>query len=71
MSLLTKKFGIAVRQLRQQRGWSQEELAFQADINRTYLGEIERASAVPSLVTVGKLAAAFDKTPASLLANCE
>ncbi len=71
MSPLVRQFGIVVRQLREQRGWSQERLAELADINRSYLGEIERAHAVPSLATVGKLAAALGQTPASLLANCE
>ena len=71
MSLLVQQFGLAVRQLREKRGWTQEELAEQADINRSYLGEIERASAVPSLATIGKLASALDLSPSSLLENCE
>jgi transcriptional regulator with XRE-family HTH domain len=71
MSALVQQFGLTVRELRKQRGWSQEELAAQADINRSYLGEIERASAIPSFETIGKLAAALDKSPATLLARCE
>lgn len=71
MTKLVQQFGLTVRHMREQRGWSQEQLAALADINRSYLGEIERASAVPSLATIGKLAAALEQTPATLLANCK
>ncbi len=71
MNALVKQFGATVRQLREQRGWSQEELAAQANINRSYLGEIERARAIPSLAIIGKLAGALELSPASLLENCK
>lgn len=71
MSMLIREFGLTVRRLREQRGWSQEQLAEEAQINRTYLGEIERASVVPSLIIIGKLAYALGHTPASLLLKCE
>ena len=32
--MLIKQFGLAVRQLREGRGWSQERLAEAADLNR-------------------------------------
>ena len=35
MSTLVQTFGIAVRQLREARGWSQEELSGHADLNRS------------------------------------
>lgn len=34
--------GLAVRHLRQRRGWSQEELCWQADVQRAYLSALER-----------------------------
>ena len=39
-------FGLAVRQLREARGWSQEMLASHSDLHRTYVGEVERADQV-------------------------
>ena len=39
---LIQSFGITVRRLREERGWSQEQLAGHADLNRSYVGEIER-----------------------------
>ncbi|SDG26459.1 helix-turn-helix domain-containing protein [Paraburkholderia phenazinium] len=67
MSTLVKNFGAAVRELREARAWSQEQLAEHAGLNRSYVGEIERGSAIASIVTVDKLAAAFGVPIASLL----
>ena len=71
MSSLTALFGRVVRQHREQRRWSQELLAHRAEINRSYLGEVERGDAVPSLATMSKLATALDVRLSSLLARCE
>lgn len=37
-----KKLGARIRKLREAVGWSQEELAHQADLHRTYVGGVER-----------------------------
>jgi XRE family transcriptional regulator, regulator of sulfur utilization len=58
---LGERFGLTVRQLREARGWSQERLASRADLNRSYMGEIERAAVMPSLATAAKLASALGK----------
>ena len=71
MNRLPDEFGSVVRQLRNELRWSQEVLAGRADINRSYLGEIERGAAVPSLVTIAKLARALNVRPSSLLERCE
>ncbi|NPT33209.1 helix-turn-helix domain-containing protein [Paraburkholderia xenovorans] len=59
MSGLVREFGATVRRLREARGWSQEQLAEYAGLNRSYVGEVERGSAIASIVTVDKLARAF------------
>jgi transcriptional regulator with XRE-family HTH domain len=46
-------FGRNVRRCRQQKNWTQEELAFEAKIDLTYLGGIERGKRNPSLLVVG------------------
>jgi transcriptional regulator with XRE-family HTH domain len=71
MSPLVSSFGTAVRQLRERRGWSQEALAERADLNRSYVGELERGQAIPSLLTLEKLASALNLTLANLLAHTE
>lgn len=68
---LTHLFGGVLRRHREQRGLSQERLAEKADLNRSYLGEIERGAATPSLVTLAKLAGALDINLSSLIAHCE
>jgi transcriptional regulator with XRE-family HTH domain len=65
------RFGAAVRQLREKRGWSQERLANRAELNRSYMGEIERAAAMPSLATAAKLADALEVSLSELIAHCE
>jgi transcriptional regulator with XRE-family HTH domain len=65
------RFGHVIRQLREARGWSQEQLAGQASLNRSYMGEIERAAAMPSLATAEKLAQALDYRLSDLISRCE
>ena len=68
---LCASFGLAVKRLREARGWSQERLAEMADLNRSYVGEIERGSVVPSLVTLHKLSDALGLSASALLADSE
>ncbi len=71
MTPLVNNFGAAVRHFRKSHGWSQELLAEKADLNRSYLGEIERGDVIPSLATAAKLALAFEIQLSGLLAHCE
>jgi transcriptional regulator with XRE-family HTH domain len=66
-----EQFSMVLRQLREERGFSQEQLAERADLNRSYLGEVERGRAVPSIVTVSKLAGALDIRLSLMIARCE
>ena len=66
-----EQFSLVLRQLREERGWSQEQLAERADLNRSYLGEVERGRAVPSLITVSKLACALEIRMSSMFERCE
>ncbi len=71
MKQLCDQFGGVVRRSREKNGWSQEVLADRAGLNRSYLGEIERGSAVPSLTTISKIALALEVSMSTLIANCE
>lgn len=59
MSIL-QKFGVAVREYRERRHLSQEELAFRANLDRTYISGIERGRRNPSLKTIEKIAGALE-----------
>lgn len=54
------KFGNKVRQYRLEQGISQEELAFRANLHRTYIGMIERAERNITLVNIEKIANALN-----------
>lgn len=70
-NILRNRFGIAVRQARENLGWSQEVLADKASLNRSYLGEVERGIVMPSLATISKLAGALSTNMSVLIARCE
>jgi transcriptional regulator with XRE-family HTH domain len=59
--------GENVRRLRRERALTQEQLAFEAQIDLTYVGGIERGRRNPSLIVITRLAAALDVAPATLL----
>jgi transcriptional regulator with XRE-family HTH domain len=56
---IVRRFAIRIRSLREQKGWSQERLAEEASIHRTYLGGIETARRNPSLRNIIKIALAL------------
>jgi cytoskeletal protein RodZ len=43
MTDIVKDVGFRIRELREDRGLSQEKLAERADLHRAYVGQIERA----------------------------
>ena len=61
-------FGLAVREQREQRGISQEELAHLTGLHRNHMGEIERAELNPTLKSVEAIARALDLKASDLIA---
>jgi transcriptional regulator with XRE-family HTH domain len=62
-----KAFGIALRKLRRSSGLSQEELAFEAGIQRNFVSLIELGRNQPSITTIFKLADALSIRPSKLV----
>lgn len=60
-------FGNRVRDLRLERGISQEQLGFKAGLHRTAVSFIERAQRSATLETIEKLARALSVEPADLM----
>jgi transcriptional regulator with XRE-family HTH domain len=60
-------FGANLRRLRHARELSQEELAYAADVNRTYMSKLESGTRYVGLEVIGKLAKALEVEPAELL----
>lgn len=66
---IRKLFGVNVREVRQARGLSQEELADEAGIHRTYVSQIERGVINASMTTIDKLAISLGVKPSMFFAN--
>ncbi len=64
-------FGKAVQTLRQEQGFSQERLAFESGLHRTYISLLERGLRSPKLATVFRLAEVFTVKPSELVARAE
>lgn len=60
-------FGFLIRQLRMERGLTQEALAERAELNVSYIGFIERGENVPTLTIVLNLADALHVDAADLV----
>jgi len=58
-SAILIKFGEKVREIRTQKGLSQEQLAHIANVHRTYIGMIERAEKNITLINIEKIANAL------------
>lgn len=56
-----------VKRMRNDRGWSQEELADAAGLDRTYVSGIERKVRNPTIEIVERLAKALKVTASALL----
>lgn len=52
----SNKFGIYVRNVRKEKGLTQEELAFKTGLHSTYIGHIETGTYTPSIFVVWKIA---------------
>jgi transcriptional regulator with XRE-family HTH domain len=59
-------FAKRVRELRAERGWSQDDLADAAGLHRTYIGTIERAEQSIGLDNIEKIAKALKVSIAEL-----
>ncbi len=71
MNAFVEDFGVTIRQLREDKCWSQQQLAERSDLNRSYVGEVERGRVIPSIVTAQKLATALGINMVGLLMRCE
>lgn len=64
-------FGDALRELREERGLSQEAAALACGIDRAYFGSLERAVKTPTLKTLWRIADALETKPSTILSRAE
>lgn len=63
-----KRVGLNLKRLREAKGLSQEALAFEAGLHRTYVSGVERGVRNPTVTVLEKIALALNATTAELLA---
>ncbi len=68
---LERLFGRILRELRAERGLSQEELGFESNYHRTYISQLERGQKNPSLKAIFRLAEALGITPSEMIRRIE
>jgi transcriptional regulator with XRE-family HTH domain len=64
---LREVFAFNLRRLRHAKGLSQDELAYDAEVSRSYLSQLEKGAFYASLRIVARIAVALDVEPAELL----
>lgn len=64
--LTIRKFGKRVRELRLEREWSQDDLAFELDVDRSYISGLERGTRNPTLKTIARIAKILGVTVSEL-----
>jgi transcriptional regulator with XRE-family HTH domain len=64
---LRQVFAANLRRLRHEKGLSQEDLAYEAGVNRSYMSQLEKGASYPGLEIIGKLAKVLEVEPAELL----
>lgn len=71
MSDLNDALGRVIRGLREQRGVSQESLALECELHRTYVGQIERGLKSPTVRTLFVIAKGLGVAPSEILRRVE
>lgn len=61
-----KKFGHRLAELRKERGWSQERLALESGLARSYLGGVERGQRNIAMLNILRLARTLSCEPGEL-----
>ena len=65
--MISKKIGLKIKFERQKRGFSQEDLAFEAGLSRNSVWKIETNQVSPTIATLEKIAKALGMDFAELL----
>jgi transcriptional regulator with XRE-family HTH domain len=60
-------FAANLRRIRHEKGYSQEDLAYEADVNRTYMSKLEKGESYVGLEIIAKLAKVLGIEPADFL----
>jgi transcriptional regulator with XRE-family HTH domain len=71
MLTIEAAFGAVIRELRKQKRFSQEDVAYESGLDRSFISLLETGRQQPSLVTIFQLAKALGVSPAQLITSVE
>ena len=64
---LASVFGDVLRELRTEAGMSQETLAYECELDRSFISMMERGLRVPTIETVFKISKPLKKSPSEII----
>jgi transcriptional regulator with XRE-family HTH domain len=68
---LQNTFGQVLKELRNENGLSQQQLAFDSELDRTYISLLERGLRLPTLGTIFKIAEVLKLSPSDMVTRVE
>ncbi|MDV3309864.1 MAG: helix-turn-helix domain-containing protein [Cyclobacteriaceae bacterium] len=71
MESIAKLFGKVLKDHRKKKGLSQDALATDSDLDRTYISQLERGRRTPSIETLFKIAQALGVTASGMIREVE
>jgi transcriptional regulator with XRE-family HTH domain len=71
MPRLQKTFGQVLKEIRNESGLSQQQLAFDSELDRTYISLLERGLRLPTLGTIFKIAEVLKLSPGDMVTRVE
>ena len=66
---IREQVGINVKRLRREKGWSQEDLADECGLHRTYISGVERGIRNPTVLVIDKIARTLGVEAAEMLSR--
>lgn len=67
MPVLKQALSVNIKRYRKEQGISQEKLALKAEIDRSYMSQVERCLANPSIDALLRISNALEVAPSELL----
>jgi transcriptional regulator with XRE-family HTH domain len=64
---LAKLFGDVLKELRNEVGISQENLAYESELDRSFISMLERGLRIPTISTIFQISNALKKTPSEII----
>ena len=64
---ICKRVGARIKALREEKNWSQEELADRTDLHRTYISAVERGVRNPTITVLKRIADGLERPLSELM----